>query len=422
MGLDNAEEAYMATQMAIWEVMNRTGESHKSGLIFRVENVTPKAGMEDFYRKATAAAANLVARAEANPYTSVPTMTVDNAWTAAGEKGSATISAKTVTKNKIEVVAYKKEGTGEGTGDGTPKANIGWNLLGVPYMSCYTTGDGMYNEDNVDDPAALIVGKLNINTGTYSDETKPYVTVPVHDFSEYVQARIDEAVLLPGWCFFIQVEETGNLTFLSESEAASSSLPIYAPQREQGYKPTIETGIILSGADASDKTTILVSDKYSASEYEFNADLEKMFGENSFTLATYSLSGETRLAYNAMSNADAANIIPIGYRAPADGEYTFSINPRYAENGAFEHVNLIDYETGIMTDLLQYSYTFSTERTQLDTRFALNVVPRKETPTDIENGASGINDANGPRKVLINDKMYIIVDGKMYDATGKAVK
>ena len=349
-------------------------------------------------------------------------MTVDNAWTAAGEKGSATISAKTVTKNKIEVVAYKKEGTGEGTGDGTPKANIGWNLLGVPYMSCYTTGDGMYNEDNVDDPAALIVGKLNINTGTYSDETKPYVTVPVHDFSEYVQARIDEAVLLPGWCFFIQVEETGNLTFLSESEAASSSLPIYAPQREQGYKPTIETGIILSGADASDKTTILVSDKYSASEYEFNADLEKMFGENSFTLATYSLSGETRLAYNAMSNADAANIIPIGYRAPADGEYTFSINPRYAENGAFEHVNLIDYETGIMTDLLQYSYTFSTERTQLDTRFALNVVPRKETPTDIENGASGINDANGPRKVLINDKMYIIVDGKMYDATGKAVK
>ncbi len=79
MGLDNAEEAYMATQMALWEVMNRTGESLKSGLIFRVENVTPKAGMEDFYRKTTAAAANLVARAEANPYTSVPTMTVDNA-------------------------------------------------------------------------------------------------------------------------------------------------------------------------------------------------------------------------------------------------------------------------------------------------------------------------------------------------------
>ena len=83
--------------------------------------------------------------------------------------------------------------------------------------------------------------------------------------------------------------------------------------------------------------------------------------------------------------------------------------------------NLIDYETGIMTNLLLASYTFSTERTQNDARFALNVVPRQETPTDIENGA-GINDANGVRKVLINDKLYIILDGKMYDATGKSVK
>ena len=78
LGCDSEDEAYMATQMALWEVMNRTGESQKSGLIFRVENVTPKAGKEDFYNKSVAAAKRLVAMAEANPYTTVPTMVIDN--------------------------------------------------------------------------------------------------------------------------------------------------------------------------------------------------------------------------------------------------------------------------------------------------------------------------------------------------------
>lgn len=76
-GCANTEEAYMATQMALWEVLNRTGESQKAGKIFRVDNVTPNAGMEDFYNRAVAAAQRLVAMAEANPYTSVPTLVVN---------------------------------------------------------------------------------------------------------------------------------------------------------------------------------------------------------------------------------------------------------------------------------------------------------------------------------------------------------
>ena len=76
-GCANNEEAYMATQMALWEVLNRTGESKKAGKIFRVENVTPNKGMEDFYARAVAAASKLVAMAEANPYTSVPELIVN---------------------------------------------------------------------------------------------------------------------------------------------------------------------------------------------------------------------------------------------------------------------------------------------------------------------------------------------------------
>lgn len=343
-----------------------------------------------------------------------PMKDVADEWLAAGELGRYS----TYIKDTVHVTAYRKDGDTDGSK--TAKANTGWNLLGVPYMSCYQTGADMYDGDNVASPATLIQGKINFDNGQWKDTTVRYVTIPTHDFTEYIQVNIeDEAtVLKPGWCFFIQASETGNLRFLSDSIVESSTLP-YRVKNEQVPMPTYKTGIILTDGTAKDKASFLISDQYSAAEYEINADLEKMFGENGYTLATYSLSGSTRLAYNAMSNADAANIIPIGYRAPADGEYTFSINPRYAENGAFESVNLIDYETGIVTDLMSYSYTFSTERTQNDARFALNVTKRQDTTTDIENGAT---DANGVRKVLINKELYIILDGKMYDATGKAVK
>ena len=99
LGVNNDDEAYMATQMALWEVLNRTGESHKSGLIFRVDNVTPKSGMEGFYQRTTAAAARLVAMAEADPFTDFPTMTIDNSdvQDRGSKDGDALIGPYTVT-------------------------------------------------------------------------------------------------------------------------------------------------------------------------------------------------------------------------------------------------------------------------------------------------------------------------------------
>ena len=77
MGVSTDEEAYMATQMALWEVLNRTGESHKAGLIFRVENISVLSGKEAFMSSAIAAAKRLVARAENDPYTQSPKLVVD---------------------------------------------------------------------------------------------------------------------------------------------------------------------------------------------------------------------------------------------------------------------------------------------------------------------------------------------------------
>ena len=75
----NSDEAYIATQMAVWEVMNRTGESLKATKIFRVENMEPITGSEDVCNRVINAANNLVSKAENEPYTDVPVMHLYNA-------------------------------------------------------------------------------------------------------------------------------------------------------------------------------------------------------------------------------------------------------------------------------------------------------------------------------------------------------
>ena len=334
-------------------------------------------------------------------------LTFDNNWTADGEKNSISASYR---KDTTTVVAYT------GTAASTNDRHKGWNMLGVPYMSCFGGDDDLYSGGT----ASLINGTIMVTPGeedpySYGGNQVPYVSVPSHDFAEYIQTELAEADLRPGWSFFIQANTTGLLTFAASHQQTDDETPPYAPRREE--EPEMRTGIILSSADASDKTTFIVSDKYT-SEYEIDADLEKMFG-NGYTLATYSLMNDTRLAYNAMSTTDAQQVIPIGFRAPKDGEYTFSINPRYS-NEAMERVDLIDYQTGTLTNLLYEDYTFTTGRTQDDNRFALNVKPSPRVPTSAETGEVGNVDLK-MEKVIIDDKMYIIYDKRMYDVTGKRV-
>lgn len=340
-------------------------------------------------------------------------MSFANAWTTNGEQ--ATVS--TTTKNVLTVTHHEGAAT---AGGGANKRHEGWNMLGVPFMSCYTAGTDMYEGEGSTD---LMEGRMELSgdpADPYNWETGDvvYVSVPSHDFAEYIQTDITTAKLVPGWSFFVQVGTTGNLTFLTTEQRENSDMPIYAPQREANYSPVVKTGIVLSDGTKSDKTTLLISDKYS-SEYEIGADLEKMFG-NAFTLSTYSITNGTNLAFNALSTYEAQQAIPVGVRIPADGQYTFSLNQRYADTN-IERLDLIDYEAGEVTNLLQADYTFTATYGQNESRFALNVTPIKNTPTDVENGELMNDEMMKVRKVIIDDKMFIIRDGLMFDATGKRV-
>ena len=335
-------------------------------------------------------------------------LSFDNAWTAAGEK--ATVSA--VTKNIVPVVAHTgTASTGESANN---KRHAGWNMLGVPFMSCYTAGTDMYATD------ALIKGEIVIVGGSegfaYQNTTVPYVSVPTHNFSEYIQTDITEAKLVPGWSFFVQVGTSGNLTFLANKQREDSDTPLYAPQRNDKDQTGNRAALVLAGKGSTDKTTLIISDRYNAS-YEIGADLEKMFG-NGNTLATYTIMEDgTRLVFNALGNKEIANSVPVGFRVPAAGEYTFSLDDSYPTE-QFERIDLIDYQQGTLTNLLENSYTFTTEGTQNDSRFALNAELRRLPliPTATDNVS---DNGNQVEKRIVDGYLIIIRNGRIYDATGK---
>lgn len=280
----------------------------------------------------------------------------------------------------------------------------GWNLVGNPYMTTITGAD--------DDD--LVLGYLQ-ETGSgpwkWVENTYRYVTIPADNGKDYSQPKFTDAVLPPFKNFFVQVGTTGELVF---DLGTRQSMP--ARSTQAAIEKEVEFEILMSNATRQDNTGLLISEEYSPA-YEINADLEKMIG----SMSVYTIYGGYKLAYNALSPINASEWIPMGYIAPAAGEYTLSLDD--VENIAeqVEHVYIIDYNANNIVDLMDEEYKFTTDKEQNNNRFAINVV----LVQDKDNTTTGLDMIQGnnaaPIKFIHQDKMYIYNEGIIYDATGKQV-
>lgn len=332
-------------------------------------------------------------------------MTVKNSWFENGEQ----TTVGSTTRNTITANAHT------GTAASGHPRHAGWNFVASPYLSKFAG-------NNVANNGTYINGELLLNGGfEYGGEDVPYVTIPAYDFSYYEQYKISEVTLSPEWSFFVQIATDGTIDFAKEGrQPAPAGLAARAAE-ERPVKMDVD--ITLTDGNHSDQTGIIINDRYSDA-YEIGRDLEKMFG-SAYNLVVYSLmSDNTPLAYQALAELNHMQTIPIGYRAPQAGEYTFSLNQSTSSidllNEQYDQLILVDYETGALTNLLNSSYTFDSERTQSTSRFALYAIPRQNTPTDVPNFDSGDN--NSTRKILHNGHLYIIRDGKVYNGHGQIVK
>ena len=112
---------------------------------------------------------------------------------------------------------------------------------------------------------------------------------------------------------------------------------------------------------------------------------------------------------------EQTTVVPVGVKITADGDYTFAIPDGTEGIG----ITLIDNETGIRTSLTALEYTINLSAGDYADRFILEISPISQISTDVESISDEGLEIRGARKIMIDGLLYIVKDGKLFDAQGR---
>ncbi len=119
---------------------------------------------------------------------------------------------------------------------------------------------------------------------------------------------------------------------------------------------------------------------------------------------------------------DAVSAIPyfegtvVGFRKGEDNLYTFSFD---YDGDETLYLNDLQAQLSTLIDS-ENTYTFATDANDNEARFVISATPIAKTPTDIGPGADSPSTLT--RKILLNDHIYIIREGRMFSMDGRLVK
>lgn len=306
------------------------------------------------------------------------------------------------------------------TNAGTTINNHNWNLVAHPYVSAFepykgnkiTAGILEYTE-----PASP--GEQG--TWELTNTSNVYLTMPSFNNNAitYTQTLAGDITSIdPFLAVFVQGAGEGDLTFEQSGRKLSAPARHLAAAAEDEDE-SIFVGVTLSGNGESDQTCVRIRPDFT-DEYQLGYDLDKFVTFYTSRPQVYMKTPSYRLAFQAVSDEVAkSTFLPMGVYCYQAGTYTFALNDRFPTDEV-EAVYLFDKQTGVTTNLLYDTYSFSaTKQVYTNTRFSLNVIVNRRAPQT----ATGLENAHAPnevvRKILINGHVYIQRGGVIYDVTGK---
>ena len=172
--------------------------------------------------------------------------------------------------------------------------------------------------------------------------------------------------------------------------------------------------IKVSGENYDDKLLLLAREDFSTG-FDNGWDGDKWDGNES---ALYIYTTDSEGTENSVSAIPELEGTVIGFRAGEDDAYT--LNFEYLNSD--EPLYLYDVENNTYTQIMTgMTYRFFTTDNEKHERFIITRSNGQEVATGVE-PVSGSLDRSKAKKLLIEDKMFIMVNGMLYDATGKVVK
>ena len=298
--------------------------------------------------------------------------------------------------------------------------NSGWNLVGNPYMANVS---GLTNED-------IQVGQL-VHTSTVpwdgkwqwdNPTTGVRYIVTTDDGQNFESEQASTATLKAFKNFFVQIQNTEATSLVIPANTRTDKDLAPARYKEE-VEQDIQLAVDLVSETRKDKVDLLINNIYTA-EFDQDGDFTKMMNTTNFNL--YGVYPDDYLSFIAVDKATAAGSIAIGYQVPAGGDYTLQLSDReYVMVDAIEALYVTDHEVEpeVTTNLLNGPYNFHVNNAEMnDTRFTMSIQLAPKVITDIDIVQDeGMRDTQ-PLKFLYHDKLYILRNGVIYDATGKKVR
>ena len=272
---------------------------------------------------------------------------------------------------------------------GEQPTNNGWNVLVSPLTHTFT---------NTPQPEGMKISWMQLD-GSFLQE--PLTTVA------------------PAMTFAYQAVKEGSLVF----DGSNVTVPTLAPRRvAAAEEATRIQWMHLDIKDANglgDQTSIYSHPTRYDQTFKMGVDEEKQSLTATRALL-YSSHAYGEMAFAGVADELLEQGVALTVYSPKTQELTISMRKNEWLN-RMTFVWLIDKATGAQIDLLESDYSFSAEAGTTAGRFILMgafFAPQITTDNGTVQGDEDIK----AKKFIYKDKMYIQINGLIYDATGKLVK
>ena len=272
---------------------------------------------------------------------------------------------------------------------GEQPTNNGWNVLVSPLTHTFT---------NTPQPEGMKISWMQLD-GSFLQE--PLTTVA------------------PAMTFAYQAVKAGSLVF----DGSNVTVPTLAPRRVAAVEEATRIQWMhLDIKDANglgDQTSIYSHPTRYDQTFKMGVDEEKQSLTASRALL-YSSHAYGEMAFAGVADELLEQGVALTVYSPKTQELTISMRENEWLN-RMASVWLIDKATGAQIDLLESDYSFSAEAGTTAGRFILMgafFAPQITTDNGTVQGDEDIK----AKKFIYKDKMYIQINGVIYDATGKLVK
>jgi len=277
------------------------------------------------------------------------------------------ISGKTLFFGKEKILTAYATST-------TTKGNKGWNAVGNPTL-CHGTVDFMVQT------------------------LEPTYTYAVH--------QANSTVFPVGVAFFIQTDEDRTMIM------KEATVPNKLRAKEEQWQQDISMCIRLSDSTYTDKLYVSASED-ALDEYEIGKDLVKMAMTNAPCVPQISApfyKSNMCAVYCPFTNDEVA--VPLTLYAPSAGQYSLSVQCDDQVD-----VYLVQNNT-LIWNLSAGAYDIDLAKGNTQD-YKVVIRPKQQTPTGVR--AAPITQDSGVEKVILNQHLYVLKNGRVYDATGRLIK